>query len=156
MHTGGSKNFPKTGTHLQILGDRSVPWRWLHTEDPHFCEWSLNLTVIRPFLVGANELIYIFVCKGKTVIVIVTVCRCAMQNIVTQATRCLGFDWNMFNVLRNTVLSKLYRYMFNPLNVELNPICHLLALLEAYHILHISWVRVKVSVVDRLECNLLL
>jgi len=46
--------------------------------------------------------------------------------------------------------------MFNPLNVELNPICHLLALLEAYHILHISWVRVKVSVVDRLECNLLL
>jgi len=25
---------------------------------------------------------------------------------------------------------------FNPLNAELNPICHLLALLEAHHILH--------------------
>ena len=29
------------------------------------------------------------------------------------------------------------------LNAELNPICHLLALLEAHHILHISRVRVK-------------
>jgi len=31
----------------------------------------------------------------------------------------------------------------NPLNAELNPICHLLALLEAHHILHLSRVRVK-------------
>ena len=34
--------------------------------------------------------------------------------------------------------------MVNPLNVELNPICHLLALLGAHHILHISRIRVKV------------
>jgi len=32
---------------------------------------------------------------------------------------------------------------FNPLNAELNPICHLLTLLEAHHILHVSRVRVK-------------
>jgi hypothetical protein len=32
---------------------------------------------------------------------------------------------------------------FNPLNSELNPICHLLALLEAHHILHVSRIRVK-------------
>ena len=32
---------------------------------------------------------------------------------------------------------------FNPLNAELNPICHLLALLEDHHILHISRIRVK-------------
>jgi hypothetical protein len=31
----------------------------------------------------------------------------------------------------------------NPLNAELNPICHLLALLGAHHILHVSRVRVK-------------
>ena len=31
----------------------------------------------------------------------------------------------------------------NPLNIELNPICHLLALLGARHILHISRIRVK-------------
>ena len=36
--------------------------------------------------------------------------------------------------------------MFNPLNAELNPICHLLALLESHPILHISRVRVKVWV----------
>jgi len=31
----------------------------------------------------------------------------------------------------------------NPLYAELNPICHLLALLGAHHILHVSRVRVK-------------
>jgi len=33
----------------------------------------------------------------------------------------------------------------NPLNAELNPICHLLALLGARHILHVSRVWVKVT-----------
>ena len=36
-----------------------------------------------------------------------------------------------------------YLAMFNPLNAKLNPICHLLALLEAHHILHVSRIRVK-------------
>jgi hypothetical protein len=31
----------------------------------------------------------------------------------------------------------------NPLNANLNPICHLLALLGAHHILHVSRIRVK-------------
>jgi len=34
-------------------------------------------------------------------------------------------------------------YLFNPLNAELNPICHLLALLGAHHILHVSRIRVN-------------
>jgi len=34
---------------------------------------------------------------------------------------------------------------FNPLNAELNPICHLLALLGAHHFLHVSSLRVKPS-----------
>jgi len=33
---------------------------------------------------------------------------------------------------------------FNPLNAELNLICHLLALLGAHHILHVSRIRVTV------------
>jgi len=33
--------------------------------------------------------------------------------------------------------------VFNPLNAELNFICHLLALLGAHHIFHISGLRVK-------------
>jgi len=32
---------------------------------------------------------------------------------------------------------------FNPLNAELNPICHLLALVGAHHILHVSRIRVN-------------
>jgi hypothetical protein len=31
--------------------------------------------------------------------------------------------------------------MFNPLSAELNPICHLLTLLGAHHILHVSRIR---------------
>ena len=34
--------------------------------------------------------------------------------------------------------------LINPSNAELNPICHLLALLGAHHILHVSRIRVKV------------
>jgi len=33
--------------------------------------------------------------------------------------------------------------LINLLNAELNPICHLLALLGAHHILHVGWLRVK-------------
>jgi len=32
---------------------------------------------------------------------------------------------------------------FNPLNAELNPICHLLVFLGVHHILHVSRIRVK-------------
>jgi len=33
--------------------------------------------------------------------------------------------------------------LINPLNAELNPICHFLALLGAHHILHVSRIRVN-------------
>jgi len=45
-------------------------------------------------------------------------------------------NFNAFSKLRMTV-------SINPLNAELNPTCHLLALLGAHHILHISRLRVK-------------
>jgi len=35
------------------------------------------------------------------------------------------------------------RKVLNPLNAKLNPICHLLALLGAHPILHVSRIRVK-------------
>ena len=34
----------------------------------------------------------------------------------------------------------------NPLNAELNPICHLLALIGTHHILHVSRIRVNVYI----------
>jgi len=39
------------------------------------------------------------------------------------------------------MFSKLYS--FNPLNAELNPICHLLVLLGVHDFLHVSRIRVK-------------
>jgi len=49
---------------------------------------------------------------------------------------------NVFNT--STAQQTNYRYeSLNPLNAELNPICHLLALLEAHHIFHVSGLRVN-------------
>jgi len=39
--------------------------------------------------------------------------------------------------------------VFNPLNAELNPICHLLTLLGGHHILHVSGLRVNICKQDR-------
>ena len=41
-----------------------------------------------------------------------------------------------------------FKSKLTPLNAELNPICHLLLLLGAHHILHVSRVRVNVSSCD--------
>jgi len=60
---------------------------------------------------------------------------------VTQHSRCAEM------CIRNSP-AEMYFFsgsfrLFNPLNAKLNPICHLLALLGAHHILHISRERVK-------------
>jgi len=52
-----------------------------------------------------------------------------------------GFPWK-----QTPTLLFLLPPVFNPLNAKLNPICHLLALLGAHHILHISRVRVNTLV----------
>jgi hypothetical protein len=50
----------------------------------------------------------------------------------------------MLNVQGNfTTGWNIKKLRINPLNAELNPICHLLALLGAHYILHIS--RIKVN-----------
>jgi len=38
--------------------------------------------------------------------------------------------------------------LISPLNAELNPICHVLTLLEPHHILHVS--RIKVNLIVRI------
>jgi hypothetical protein len=42
------------------------------------------------------------------------------------------------------VAVRFFHSPFNPLNAQLNPICHLLALLGAHHILHVGRIRVNV------------
>ena len=55
--------------------------------------------------------------------------------------------WNVILcwLLNRSFLIRLLENVFtlNPLNAELNPICHLLALLGAHHFLHVSRIRVK-------------
>jgi len=51
-----------------------------------------------------------------------------------------------FNLKQSAHPPPIRRFEFgfpNPLNAELNPICHFLALLGAHHILHVSRMRVK-------------
>jgi len=55
--------------------------------------------------------------------------------------------WGFFFTTALTTTPKMDA--FNPLNAELNPICHLLALLGAHHILHVSRIRVNSSVGKR-------
>jgi len=46
---------------------------------------------------------------------------------------------------QHIVTSSVRKLALNPLNAELNPICHLLALLGTHHILHVSMVRVNLD-----------
>jgi hypothetical protein len=45
----------------------------------------------------------------------------------------------------NFLFLYLPEFLFNPSNAKLNPICHLLALLGARHILHVSRIRVNTT-----------
>ena len=51
--------------------------------------------------------------------------------------------WRSKNTDKNNLALIVYHSLLNPLNPELNPICYLLALLGAYHFLHVSRIRVK-------------
>jgi len=53
----------------------------------------------------------------------------------------------------SSILSFLFGFAFNPLNAQLNPICHLQALLGAHHILHVSRIRIKLPVHNMLIFN---
>jgi len=46
-------------------------------------------------------------------------------------------------VINCILLGAFAGWCTNPLKAELNPVCHLLALLGAHHILHVSRVRVN-------------
>jgi hypothetical protein len=61
------------------------------------------------------------------------------------------FSWSLLPCTR--VEPEIGVTLLDPLNAELNPICHLLALLGAHHILHISRIRVNsTSVLISFKC----
>jgi hypothetical protein len=59
----------------------------------------------------------------------------------SQVTR--NFELPFINLFFNHRKDQLSLHLLNPLNVQSNPICHLLALLGAHPILHVSRIRVK-------------
>jgi len=48
-------------------------------------------------------------------------------------------------------LQEIGNALINPLNAELDPTCHLLALLGSHHILHVS--KIRVNVIRRHACG---
>ena len=58
---------------------------------------------------------------------------------------CISWTNRWFNIT-NMHGATMQTYI-NPLYYELNLICHLLTLLGAHHILHVSGIRVKVEIV---------
>ena len=76
--------------------------------------------------------------------------------------RLYSLGWTLASSAYTWVISKVLhnvRFLFNSFNAKLNPICHLLALLEVHHIPHVSRLRVKnkfilQSTFTGLQCNL--
>jgi hypothetical protein len=61
-------------------------------------------------------------------------------------------DSNFFGFfISNFLQTRKHRDAFNTLNAELNPICHLLALLRAHPILHVSRISVNGAVLKWLR-----
>jgi hypothetical protein len=56
-------------------------------------------------------------------------------------TRCL-----VLSATAIVICVSKFNPLFNTLNTELNPICHLLAVFRAHRILHVSRIRVKMDV----------
>jgi len=71
-------------------------------------------------------------------------CSNTMICHVFRITQCRGHSNYAGNVAsKQTCSMTLINRDINPLNAELNPICHLLALLLTYHILHVCRIRVN-------------
>ena len=67
-----------------------------------------------------------------------------LSPIYPVVSRVVDYDDSFrLNLLGTACTSSAYPTHFNPLNAELNPICHLRALLRAHPILHISRIRVN-------------
>jgi len=73
--------------------------------------------------------------------------RVSVEVIVSKVPGCIDHAPEYF-VLESFVnlLALTFKLFINPLNAELNPICNLLALLGAHHILHIGRIRVNARI----------
>jgi len=66
---------------------------------------------------------------------------------MSELARCVSLCLYFVPFVKTVILVHSNHTMLttNPLNAELNPICHLLALLGAHHTLHVSRIRVNLN-----------
>jgi len=82
------------------------------------------------------------ICFGQTYYPSPVVLILYSQQLVFVVLVMLSVCYHTVNI-NSMIYTKCYEYSIDPLNAELNPICHLLALLGAHHIFQISRKRVK-------------
>jgi hypothetical protein len=72
--------------------------------------------------------------------------RLYYDNQTTNSTNKIKTTWKIANLeTHREVSNATIESFFNPLNAEFNTICHLLALLGAHRILHVSRIRVNID-----------
>ena len=69
-------------------------------------------------------------------------CVCGVYGVCVCFVCVVWCVWRVCSVYGVCVCVCVASYI-NPLNAKFNPICHLLALLGAHHIFHVSGLRVK-------------
>ena len=65
------------------------------------------------------------------------------SNAITKLRLIRGISWNIMKFPSRLFVIVRVSLVLDSLDAELNPICHLLALLRAHHIFHVSWVKDK-------------
>ena len=73
------------------------------------------------------------------------VARKVRERLAASKQAAQNVDGERFYLRKLNDLEVRKQYQINPLNAELNPIYHLLALLGAHHIFHFSGIRVKIA-----------
>ena len=101
----------------------------------------LNISVVLVYQGPLNFIIYLNFPILKEVIVYIGYCFISINNNLL-----------VVNCYSSLVVSGFSRNKVNPLNAELNPICHLLALLGAHHILHVSRIKVNSCILFNFCC----
>ena len=158
--------FQKSRSHIKILGARKGAWNKFHTENPQFCSDLCNSLLSDAFVSVYMKTYVLSYVQDKNcsncdeyLVARGLVQPCYLPFVRSHVclpllkVECSGqfffYCWTVhFDICTVHSLKKLtlFKNHINPLKVKLNPICHLLALLEARHILHVSGIRVKVYI----------
>jgi hypothetical protein len=117
--------------------------------------WLVGCPWVTEFINSQKDLIYNLPVLGFCIwySLVIFWCfadRASWYNLSQWPTWCTNFQYIYYNPLHVHVSSDILLILrssncTNTVNAELNPICHLLALLEAHTILHVSGVRVNTA-----------